>query len=236
MSPAIPLPVSAGRAAPLRRSLLNWPLSASRSQDRGPHPQAPRLPAARQSQARLGWLRSRPRRTVPAAQPAVRRTRPADHQHRELVGNFKNHGTSRRQRPRALPGATASHPLRHLRPVRQPRLRGRRHLPRHPRLRRCEYGGGRPTPAGTAGLADSGGSNSPRWLMPSDSRRLGASKWNPIDHRRSAGPVCRCATMRPSSPHPHHHHHRQRTACGTPPASGCAIALQPHQMGGLSVS
>ena len=41
-----------------------------------------------------------------------------------------------RQRPRLpLPGRRHRHPLRRLRPVCQSRLRGRRHLPRHPRLR-----------------------------------------------------------------------------------------------------
>ena len=62
-----------------------------------------------------------------------------DAKKRELVGNFKNPGSGwaktpqARQRPRLpLPGDRHRHPLRHLRCNREPWLRRRRHLPRHP--------------------------------------------------------------------------------------------------------
>ena len=114
--------------------------------DRRPHPQGPRLPAARQPQARLGRLRPRRRPAVSvhrrAARP-IRPTRPADRQHRyqkartnrqpqEPRQHLGTISTSRQRprlpRPTASPSPTASTTFAN-------RGRGRRHLPRYSRLR-----------------------------------------------------------------------------------------------------
>ena len=110
MSPATPSLVYAGPAAPLRRSQQNSPPSTSSlSQDRRPHPQGSRLPAARQPQARLGRLRPRPRPAVSVPRRAtheVRPARPAHRQHRYQEArtdrNFKNAGSVWAQTPQAV--------------------------------------------------------------------------------------------------------------------------------------
>ena len=92
-----------------RRSLLNWPLSASRSaQDRAPASSAPRLPAARQSQARSAGSGPDRDKQIPAhRRPGLRfaeRGLPIisiDTKKRELVGNW-NHGTTWERSPHAV--------------------------------------------------------------------------------------------------------------------------------------
>ena len=109
------------------RNRTRHPRHPGLSQDRRPHPQGPRLPAARQPQARLGRLRPRPRPAVQyiAEQHAqfAQRGLPIvsiDTKKRELIGNFKNQGTTGNDlhkpsttttsapRPTASPSPTAS--------------------------------------------------------------------------------------------------------------------------------
>ena len=111
MSPAIPLPVSAGRAAPLRRSLLNWPLSASRSVP-GPWPASSSTSATGcasiTSASRLAPVPTATNSSStspPSACGSAERGLPIisiDTKKRELVGNFKNHGTTWERSPHAV--------------------------------------------------------------------------------------------------------------------------------------
>ena len=159
-----------------------------------------------------------------------------DTKKRELVGNFKNHGTTWERSPHAVndhdfrsqaDGIAIPYGIYDLSANRGFVVVGTSHdtpdfaadnllrwwqaegLQHYPRARELLV------------LADSGGSNSPRircfkYALQTrlvDPHRLkvtvchypgGASKWNPIDHRlfseiSRTGPVCRCATMRPSS-------------------------------------
>ena len=117
MSPAIPLPVSAGRAAPLRRSLLNWPLSASRSVP-GPWPASSSTSATGcASITSASRLARGPDRDEQFQHIAAQRLRFAerglpiisiDTKKRELVGNFKNHGTTWERSPHATASCTTT--------------------------------------------------------------------------------------------------------------------------------
>ena len=151
MLPAIPSPVSAGLAAPPRRSQQNSPPSTSRSVP-GPSPASSRTSttgcasttsASRQAPAQTATSSFS---TSPSSAPhspnaaclspasiprsaswlATSRTKaaPGNNLHKPSVDHdFRS------------PGRRHRHPLRRLRPVRQSRLRGCRLLPRHPRLR-----------------------------------------------------------------------------------------------------
>ena len=111
MSPAIPSPVSAGPAAPPRRSQQNSPPSTSRSVP-GPSPASSRISttgcasttsASRQAPAQTATSSFS---TSPSSTPQfAQRGLPIvsiDTKKRELIGNFKNQGTTWERSPQAV--------------------------------------------------------------------------------------------------------------------------------------
>ena len=190
------------------RNRTRHPRHPGLSQDRRPHPQGPRRAgcASTTSASRQAPAHRDQQFQCRAARP-IRPTRPADRQHR-----YQKARTNRQLQAKAplgndlhkpsttttsAPSRRHRHPLRRLRPERQSRLR--RHLPRHrcgqwwqrdglERYRDASDCWCSPTPAANAPhpLLQVCTPDAPATRTTSRSPRhypIGASKWNPIDHR-----------------------------------------------------
>ena len=257
MSPAIPSPVSAGRAAPPRRSQQNSPLSTSRSVP-GPSPASSRISTTgcasttsrlRPSDQQFDYIAAQRMKFAQRGPIVTSIPRSAN------CGNFKNQGTTWERSPQAVNDHASAHGIAipyGVYGVRQSRLRGRRHLPRTASRRQPGQMVAARRPR-----------TLPRRLRTAGARRLrrqqlrircfkyalqtrladphhlkvtvchypsGASKWNPIDHRLFS------EISKNWAGHPLRSYRRSSTTSVPPPDTGFVTAQLVDRPKGVKIS